>query len=60
LLDDRLDEPDGDGQSKLEHGRERLSPIGYQKALPCQAVLLDTWDTTKELRWSLELFKKFY
>jgi hypothetical protein len=60
LIDYRIYDPDGDGKSKLEHVREMLSHIVYQKALPFQAVLMDTWYATKELMVSIELFKKFY
>jgi hypothetical protein len=60
LIDYRIYDPDGDGKSKLEHVREMLSHIVYQKALPFQAVLMDTWYATKELMLSIELFKKFY
>jgi hypothetical protein len=60
LIDYRIYDPDGDGKSKLEHVREMLSHIVYQKALPFQAVLMDTWYATKDLMLSIEVFKKFY
>ena len=60
LIDYRMYDPDGAGKSKLEHVREMWSHIVYQKALPFQAVLMDTWYATKELMLSIELFKKFY
>jgi hypothetical protein len=43
LRDSRLDDPEGDGKSKLDHGRERLANVVDQKPWPVQAVLRDTW-----------------
>jgi hypothetical protein len=43
VIDYRIDDPDGDGHSKLDHVREMLRNVVYQKALPFQAVLMDTW-----------------
>ncbi len=59
LIDYRMYDPDGDGKSKLDHVREMLTHIVYQKALPFQAVLMDTWYATKELMLWIEMFKKF-
>jgi len=49
LLDSRIDDPDGEGTSKLDHVREMLTTVVYQKSLPVQAVLMDTWYATKDL-----------
>src|ERR1044072_3636262 len=43
IIDYRIYDPAGDGKAKLDHMREMLSQVVYQKALPFQAVLLDTW-----------------
>ena len=43
LLDYRIYDPDGDGKSKLDHVREMLTNVVYQKPLPFQAVLMETW-----------------
>jgi hypothetical protein len=43
LIDYRLYDPDGDGQSKLEHVPDLLSNAVYHKRLPFHAVLMDTW-----------------
>src|SRR5512143_1699358 len=48
IIDYRIYDPDGDGHSKLDHVREMLSNVVYQKALPSQAVLMDTWYATTE------------
>ena len=55
-----MEDPDGDGQSQLDQVREMLTTVVYQKAVPLQAVLRDTWYATKELRLCIALFKKFY
>jgi hypothetical protein len=55
-----MSDPDGDGTSKLDHVREMLRHIVYQKAWPFQAVLMDTWYATKEPMVSIALFTKFY
>jgi hypothetical protein len=34
LMDDRLDDPTGDGHSQLDQGRERLHHVVYHKGLP--------------------------
>jgi hypothetical protein len=41
-LDYRLYDPAGDGQSKLDHVRDMLFSIVYQKQLPFAAVLMDS------------------
>jgi hypothetical protein len=54
LLDYRVYDPDGDGKSKLDPMREMLTNVVYQKQLPLQAVLMDTWYATKDLRLFIE------
>lgn len=60
LIDYRIYDPDGDGKSKLDHVREMLANIVYQKQLPCQAVLMDTWYATRDLMLFIESLQKFY
>jgi hypothetical protein len=60
LIDSRLYAPDGDGKSKLDHVRERLTHIVYHKQLPCQAGLMATWYATKDLRLFIESFQQVY
>ena len=43
LIDDRIDDPEGDGKSQLEPVREMLSNLVHQKQRPFYAVLMDTW-----------------
>lgn len=60
LIDYRIYDPDGDGKSKLDHVREMLVHIVYQKQLPFEAVLMDTWYATRDLMLFIESLQKFY
>lgn len=61
VIDYRLYDPDGDGKTKLDHFEEMLTNIHYQKELPYQAVLMDTWYATKDLMLFIDkLGKLFY
>jgi hypothetical protein len=60
LIDYRIYDPDGDGKSKLDHVREMLTNIVYQKQLPFEAVLMDTWYATRDLLLFIESLQKFY
>ena len=42
-VDYRLYAPQDDGKSKLDHVKEMLSNLTYQKALPFTTVLMDSW-----------------
>jgi len=56
----RIYDPAGDGHSKLDHVQEMLTNVVYQKALPFQAVLMDTWYATKELLLFIESLQQHY
>jgi hypothetical protein len=58
LIDDRIYDPDGEGKSTLVHVREMLTKVVYQKHLPFQAVLMDTWYATKDLMGFLASWHK--
>ncbi len=60
LIDYRIYDPDGDGKTKLDHVHEMLSNIFYEKQLPFQAVLIDTWYATRDLMLLIESLKKIY
>src|SRR3954470_15523357 len=60
LIDYRIYDPEGDGKTKLDHVREMLSNIVYEKQLPFQAVLMDAWYATKDLMLYIESLKKIY
>ncbi|HSX80362.1 MAG TPA: transposase [Candidatus Saccharimonadia bacterium] len=60
LRDSRIYDPEGDGKSKLDHGREMLANVVYQKPLPVQAVLMDTWYATKDFMLFIASFSQIY
>jgi Transposase DDE domain len=60
LIDYRIYDPDGDGQSKLDHVHEMLTNAVYQKQLPFQAVLMDTWYATRDLMVGIASLHKLY
>ncbi len=60
LIDYRIYDPDGDGKSKLDHVRDMLVNSVYQKQLPFEAVLMDTWYATRDLMLFIESLRKFY
>ena len=60
VIDYRIYDPAGDGHSKLDHVQEMLTNVVYQKALPFQAVLMDTWYATKELLLFIESLQQHY
>jgi hypothetical protein len=60
LIDYRLYDPDGDGKSKLDHVHDMLTNAVYQKQLPFQTVLMDSWYATKNLMLFIEQLGKVY
>src|SRR5713101_2935090 len=60
LIDYRIYDPAGDGKSKLDHVREMLTNVVYQKQLPVQAVLMDTWYATKDFMLFIESLSQIY
>ena len=58
LIDYRISDPDGDGKSKLDHVREILTTVVSHKQLPFQAVFMDTWYATKDLRLCIASLQK--
>lgn len=70
LIDYRIDDPAGDGKTKLDHVREMLTNVAYQKQLPFHAMLqkqlpfhamlMDTWYATKDLMLFIESLGKIY
>jgi hypothetical protein len=43
VIDYRLYDPDGDGQSKLDHVAAMLNGVIHSKQLPFTTVLMDSW-----------------
>jgi len=49
VIDYRLYDPDGDGQSKLDHVAAMLEGVVYSKQIPFSTVLMDSWYATQAL-----------
>lgn len=60
LIDYRIYDPEGDGKSKLDHVREMLTNLHYDKQLPFRAVLMDSWYATKALMLFIESLQRYY
>jgi hypothetical protein len=60
LIDYRTYDPEGDGETKLDHVRGMLQNVVHEKRLPFRAVLMDTWYATKDLMLYIESLRKIY
>jgi hypothetical protein len=60
VIDYRIYDPDGDGQSKLAHVAAMLNSVVYGKQLPVATVLMDSWYATQKLMAQVEHLGKVY
>ncbi|NER79883.1 MAG: transposase [Leptolyngbya sp. SIO1D8] len=60
VIDYRLYDRDGDGQSKLDHVAAMLEAVVYAKALPFRTVLMDSWYATQKLMAQIDQLGKVY
>ena len=60
MVDYRLYDPDGDGQSKLDHVASMLNGVVYSKQLPFTTVLMDSWYATQKLMAQIDQLEKVY
>ena len=60
VIDYRLYDPDGDGQSKLDHVAAMLDAVVYSKQLPFTTVLMDSWYATQKLMAQVDQLERFY
>ena len=60
VIDYRLYDPDGDGQSKLDHVATMLNGVVYSKQLPFTTVLMDSWYATQKLMAQVDQLEKVY
>lgn len=58
--DYRLYDPDGDGQSKLDHVAKMLNCVVESKQLPFTTVLMDSWYATQKLMAQIDQLQKVY
>jgi hypothetical protein len=60
IIDYRLYDPEGDGQSKIEHMLEMLDKALNTKKLPFKTVLMDSWYASMEVIKHIESLGKIY
>ena len=60
VIDYRLYDPAGDGQSKLDHVAAMLDGVVYSKQLPFTTVLMDSWYATQKLMAQIDQLQKVY
>jgi hypothetical protein len=60
VIDYRLYNPDGDGNSKLDHVEQMLQGAVFAKQLPFAIVLMDSWYAAKRLMAAIESLGKLY
>lgn len=60
VIDYRLYNPDGDGNSKLDHVEQMLRGAVFAKQLPFAVVLMDSWYAAKKLMATVEELDKVY
>ena len=60
VIDYRLYDPNGDGQSKLDHVAAMLDGVVYSKQLPFSTVLMDSWYATQKLMAQIDQLEKLY
>ncbi|GAK60776.1 transposase, IS4 family protein [Candidatus Vecturithrix granuli] len=59
-IDYRLDDPEKDGKTKLQHACEMVSQAHFCRQIPFRGVLMDTWYATKWLMLVIERMGKVY
>jgi Transposase DDE domain len=60
VIDYRVFNPDSDGKNKINHVKEMLESLVYQKMLPFDTVLMDTWYAVNELMLYIDSLDKVY
>lgn len=60
LIDYRIYDPQGDGQSKVKHMLEMLDNVHYSKNLAYKTVLMDSWYASMEAMKHIEKLGKIY
>jgi hypothetical protein len=60
VIDYRLYDREGDGQSKLEHVAAMLDGVVHAKNLPFRTVLMDSWYASQKLMAQIDTLGKIY
>lgn len=60
VIDYRIFNPDVDGKTKIAHVKDMLQNLVYQKLLPFDTVLMDTWYAVQTLMFYIDSLDKIY
>ena len=60
VIDYRIFNPESDGKTKLDHVKDMLQNLVYQKLLPFDTVLMDTWYAVHTLMLYIDSLDKVY
>ena len=60
VIDYRIFNPDVDGKTKIDHVKDMLQNLVYQKLLPFDTVLMDTWYAVHSLMLYIDSLEKVY
>ncbi len=60
VIDYRIFNPDVDGKTKIDHVKDMLQNLVYQKLLPFDTVLIDTWYAVHALMLYIDSLDKVY
>lgn len=60
VIDYRIFNPDSDGLTKIDHVKNMLQGLVYQKLLPFDTVLMDTWYAVNSLMLYIDSLDKVY
>jgi hypothetical protein len=60
VIDYRIFDPDNDGLTKVDHVKNMLLSLVYQKLLPFDTVLMDTWYAVNNLMLYIDSLDKVY
>jgi hypothetical protein len=60
VIDYRIFNPDVDGKTKIDHVKDMLQNLVYQKIMPFDTVLMDTWYAVHNLMLYIDSLDKVY
>ncbi len=60
VIDYRIFNPENDGLTKIDHVKNMLQGLVYQKCLPFDTVLMDTWYAVNHLMLYIDSLDKIY
>jgi Transposase DDE domain len=60
VIDYRIFNPENDGLTKIDHVKNMLQGLVYQKSLPFDTVLMDTWYAVNNLMLYIDSLDKIY